>query len=1233
VFKKIILALATFAVISIVYAIYQWQDDTPGPGDQPRSAAVPRRTLPPRPRTTRPADAAEVKSKSFSWGEAKIPPGDAPRVRVYDRKGNAKIVFQATRWHPVSDNEFHMAEPGARLLLPGGQLAYVRADEGQVVVQRGDNNNLNPKRGWFRGHVQIFVDLTKPDWRKENPELAEPQQHPEAVVKIWLEDVDFDLDLTCLHSDGPILLQSRQGTIAGRGLTLVWNEVDRRIRQLRIAEGRRATLRDVKLASFTVPAGAQPTEQAGDGKGEVVGDQAAAPAVAASGSEAVDAKEGHRPERREGLSLIDPDDEYDQPREDRIDTYRIVFRENVVAERKEGIKVAGRLKADILELLGDFGPQERELLGQAPSTQPAGNGKDGSPAQTVTAAADAKGRSTIEVRWTGPLEVLPVQDAREGRAAIRPAGNRTHVLARGSPVELYDRQEGTATCRELEYHDEAKKVWLRGSAAEPVTLRSAPNQQLMGETIFIDQEAGIARVGGPGRLIDHPEGLGAGALHEGPTARAEPAWGEHTDRVEVTWSRSVQIEFGMRASDSPAPARTSPIPTGVHLKHAEFDGEVVSVRAGQSIAADHFEVTFMEPPSKTEAPDGTKLTADRIIATGNVRMRQETKEATEHVSCDRLEVEMTIDDTGANVPKAARAVGRVVARQVARADRPVIRGGDRRAREIRADDELIVSLVSVPKVISEGQRAGYEAAARRANIEPGSPEWQDFEAKLRDRREIAVSRMVARGNVAARDPDAKLNDLGADLLECTFGEDQRIARALVVRQGGQPAYVDHGDFYIRGRQISLDMNSESVEVPGEGLLRFFTKQDLDGRPVDEPIPIVVTWAERMSLRGRENAGTFTGSVHTVSETTALDCRQLRLRFENLPKPPAGSATQPARRDTRWIVGPILDSVLDDRASPGARSVAKRMRKRLAYLHAVGDAVIKSKAYAAPTPGPVARLLRDVLPAALEPSGSQPAADGPRLVSRVRVAGPQIAIDLRDEYLVVEGAGNLQIEDYRSPETSRRARSEGSDILGRASVASLDGLGPSQTLFTWQNSMSFLNNRNVAVFDHSVEMIHRAGSQMVLSGELAEAMQVDPRILREFGREAGLSCDNLLVGFDRGVAGEESGPWPLSGATQLKHFRAAGRVRLEERVPHKTKGRAPAGKPDPLLVRWVAGTLVTYNDETGTGRVFGSAQFPPRFCERDERTGRFFSSSVDAFEWNQKTRRIRIAGSRMLATGK
>ncbi len=88
---------------------------------------------------------------------------------------------------------------------------------------------------------------------------------------------------------------------------------------------------------------------------------------------------------------------------------------------------------------------------------------------------------------------------------------------------------------------------------------------------------------------------------------------------------------------------------------------------------------------------------------------------------------------------------------------------------------------------------------------------------------------MARGKVGVSDPKAKL-DVVADDLDCAMNEQQQITQATILGAPDAPAHVQTSDFYIRGPSIMMDAAMQSAKVPGAGLLRFYTSQDLDGRP-------------------------------------------------------------------------------------------------------------------------------------------------------------------------------------------------------------------------------------------------------------------------------------------------------------------------------------------------------------------------------------------------------------------
>ncbi len=141
----------------------------------------------------------------------------------------------------------------------------------------------------------------------------------------------------------------------------------------------------------------------------------------------------------------------------------------------------------------------------------------------------------------------------------------------------------------------------------------------------------------------------------------------------------------------------------------------------------------------------------------------------------------------------------------------------------------------------------------------------------------------------------------------------------------------------------------------------------------------------------------------------------------------------------------------------------------------------------------------------------------RLLSRLRIAGDQVAADLRREEMWVPGAGTLLIEDYQF-DTSSPARLASATGGTGPLMSSMNRDGPSQTAITWQNSMKFFVDQSTVAFDREVQMVHRSGQQMVMQKELADAMQLDEKMVRlSRGRRATLASEHLIIEFLNGKA--------------------------------------------------------------------------------------------------------------------
>ncbi len=1223
--KSVLKGFAAFVVIALAFVIYRGVDEINPLQDREEKKEELLAELPEfEEAATQPV--TDVNQASLSLSNFEIPPGEAPRVRVFDEKGNARIIFQATQWDPISDDTFEMNEPNCRLLLPGGQLVYVRADHGQVKLQRASGRSFNPRSGWLRGNVRLIIDRTTPEWRESHHELRSPEQHPETVVKIWLDDVNFDLDLGRLNGGGQVIAQSAIGRIEGEGLTLHWDESDRQIRLLRIDRGRKARIYGAGLAQFGLTAG---TVTPGEDEETPKNDEAPLASVENRPPEPQAGEE----EASTGLAFIDEGDGEPELEDDRVDTYRVVFEGDVEATQRDGMQVAGRLKADVLSILRDFGERERSAVAHVsddekkPATQTAEaadpEADDALPGEWSSSFAQGHHESYVDLHWTGPLTIEPETENTPGPTVEGEDWvERLHVVATGNPVELYDRTKGSGTCLKLEYHDETGQVWLTGSTDQRVSMNAGENRRLEARQLFLDPREGIARVEGACRMISR----GAGSLGDNkqawpecmtagirPKNRNRAPEGTSPDEVVIASKVLVEITFARIAGEvDPSTGRA---PMKEYIERAFFKGDVTLEDPSFAMSADQVEATFLPPDPQADQDDETAegevispdaVVADRVLATGNVRMSQLTDGIRNAVACDRLIVEMTVDDMGNNVPRLGRAYGNVIAAQ-----------GE---RSIRAKEELILEMASLPQPVTEEERAFLEQGKQACGYTDDSPEWATIQAKLDERRELHVTGMSARGQVVVLDPEENLN-LVAESMDCTFDAGRQIKRALIEGREDARAYVDVGDFYIEGQTIRLDLDAQVVDVPGKGTLRFVTVKDLDGRPLDEPRPVSVTWQRDMKLDGKTNRGIFRDRIRASSQQAVMECRdELRIRFEDLPQPEI-----PAAASSPGFFRKMAQRVVSFGAEEEDATVrvSQGFRKRPAYLHAVGDAVILSSSYeelpAGRETGVVSEMLTELVSTTLgvpRPRGEVAEHQG-RLLSRGRISGPQIAIDFKDAYLSVEGAGNLLLEDYRLPKSrrARQASSQGaSELFADASMGDLGSTGMSQTLFRWENSMTYLNQRNVAVFDRAVEMKHRAGSEMALSGQLQQAMQLgDAAMANIKSRRAGMTCENLLVEFEEGdgVVRREEGT-PLSRATRLKLLRASRQVRMEESN------------------RSLEGHLVTYDASTGEVKVVGTSQQPARVAETDTRSGSMKLWRGEALIVDVNTNVIRLEQSRVIA---
>ncbi len=387
----------------------------------------------------------------FAVAGVELPAGGGMEFTVYDeRTGQPTESFRCESYTfvPGSKNEILVTQPTLIMRLPSGMIATITAAEGQIAIDRVDNSRARPKRGWLEGDATIRLQREPRQIGKQaSASLA-------GDMLIRMNRLEFDLDAGSMRTTDDVEAEGEDLTIAGRGLTLVWNQAENRIEQFVIKQGR--WLAFSTLASLVGPA--EP-----DGP-------AAAAAQPPDGRSATPAA-GARP------AGLPSGTTYKCSLAGTIDIQH--FRSEPLSHGAGRTTLVGGMQTDSLELLFDVGGG-RDLLG------PGSGGRR-------TARGGVRPADRIVVAWNGPLTIIPVGTP----PADQPA--RRHVAAWGSPVTLV-LPDGRVQCGTLRYFDESGRLWLLPDASGIVEFDLGPGLRARAQNVYYDRAAGVIKLIGDVRL-------------------------------------------------------------------------------------------------------------------------------------------------------------------------------------------------------------------------------------------------------------------------------------------------------------------------------------------------------------------------------------------------------------------------------------------------------------------------------------------------------------------------------------------------------------------------------------------------------------------------------------------------------------------------------------------------------------------------------------------------------------
>ncbi len=926
-YKKIILGLVTFSLAGGAYLLLS-SGDRPAapPTDREASDAVRRFVSLP---TTQPAG---------SITDTQIPfrrPGDRTLARVYDDvTGRLRYQFEARKWEPVSDTDFHVEELLIQIYTDRGEITYISADTADVTIARKSGNRLEPKRGRLQGNVKLVIDRTTTQWREAHPDLADRYAHADELINIDLQDARFDLDRAELQSEGSILVDSQEVRIENvEGLTLQWNQTDNRIDMLSFKRGGRMLLRrGGKVIDFAMP-GTERSADPGSPADKTAPAEAAPPArqfdvpraqaMKPMSIEAVTAVEaaaeirleagivvanqpkaleegalqlpagGRSPgrlrspqtlaadmqalkaEARAGTSgqPIPLDDlvAVDTDRRKRVHTYRAVFENQVVVEQKEGLRTRGLLAADRLEINFDFGSKLRSIASPRPRKQ------DASP---TAGSEPAPGQATP----AGQKPKQPPLPLEEDHTRL--------ILTWNGPLEMRplrvdpDQQTGerfdviaSGTPVRVETEQvESGPTDLSGSRRAVATCDQLVYRHERRQVWLVGSESrpAVISVGQTRRLtgrevfFDQQRGLARVDGAGSMISRRSPVSDHPKVAVSEETANLASATWGRTADFVSTTLGRSAEPLSSTMEQAS-DG--ASSAGGE---ADRREATPVEIhwSRGVDIELGFRTVRRKNPSTGlqEDKRREFLQRAWFHgdVTVRQGRSHLSAEEVAATFGVSASSD------DLADHIQHLSMSGD--VRLLRDDDLIAAQRLDVEMTVTrEGNNVprvvdgSGNVVVRQGASEFRADQMYAVLASGFDGSRLGIESMNASGAVYVSDAEHNLKIRGAQTLECRMrGGNELVQATIVSPDPTKYARARYGEVAVHGHRIEIDMDREFLSVPGPGKTWLKTSKDFGGRKLSRPTPVKITWSDRMQLRMDRDYALFFGNVRTVTGSPGGD---------------------------------------------------------------------------------------------------------------------------------------------------------------------------------------------------------------------------------------------------------------------------------------------------------------------------------------------------------------------------
>lgn len=803
-----------------------------------------------------------------------------------------------------------------------------------------------------------------------------------------------------------------------------------------------------------------------------------------------------------------------------IQTYVATAVGDVSIQQRGQDETTWRLTADQLQVLFDFGSKEREAtrLGKSPMAEDEGDKLTGD--EGVEALPDGR----VKFVWSETFTVVPKMEPRKPADEDEFAKKRLRLLATGDRVHFMD-PKGEVTCQSLEVQRDTKILRIGGSEEFPLHVRSPMCQEMTGVELLYDEGKRVARLIGSARVAD--------------PSNDKPVDVRFDDYAELLFSEHVTTRRNVKTGEEESVVKS-------YVSTMTFVGDARMKIGADFISGDSVVATF-DPPSESGGM------ADKVRTVDAARQVVLVREG-DQLTCDEMKMVFAPDPGGRMVPRFAEATGNVFISQG--------------TQTVSARDQLTMYMVPMVKAKKPFSMTEARLTAIRRGIDPAGLNWekirQDYEQAVE--YTVGMESLTARGGVTAFDPEAGM-DIEAETLACTFRNGRDIETADIEGPGDEDARVQWGDFSVLAHEVHVDRVNDRIDVPGKGSVWFVTSRGLDGTVSNNPQDVEITWSKEMRYLGSNNTARFVGDVHAVTrrrvvpdetimswlrggaeatsvEGVVFDADELDVHF--VDRDPTLTDTTAEQMDW-WVFEPVANYVSSWGKESSTPPIA--FDKEPSYVVASGDVV---------------SVFSNVVP------------DSDEVQNRLRLASGELTVDMRSQQLTAPQAGSLLIEDYRMDGLAQMMENGHTRQPDRGlSVMSSPEKGlPSITYVTWQDSMTFLADRQRVDFDGDVRLDHRSGTKLPFAKEMLKDQGFDASSATNVGRRTRMTSGKLVVEFGaqagRDVSSGGMGQMSFGDVRQLE---ATGGVAVDD---------------DEVTIR--AFRIVKYDDSDWL-RILGSERQP------------------------------------------